>query len=64
MRTSQEGDTLVVSAEPKEKRARACIVGELKRRDGESESGGERLSQLRDIVEERIKGQHLGTASN
>ena len=64
MCTSQEGDTLVVSAEPVVERACAHVVGELKRRDGGAKRAGEQLSQLRDIVEERVEGKQLGAASN
>ena len=64
MGTCQKGDTLVVSTEPVEERACARVVGESERCDGEAKRAGENVSRLGDIVEERVEGKQLGTASN
>jgi len=58
----QDGDALVVLTKVVVESACAFKVGVLKGRDGETESGGEGLPQLGDLVEEGVEREELGAS--
>jgi hypothetical protein len=62
--TGQDGDAVVILAKAVVESASALEVGELERRDGETGSRGEWLSQVGDLIEEGVEREELGPSSD
>ncbi|KAI1792458.1 hypothetical protein LXA43DRAFT_972582 [Ganoderma leucocontextum] len=62
--TGQDGGALVVFAKAEVESGCALEVGVLEGCEGETESGGEGLSQVGDVVEEGVEREELGAGSD
>jgi hypothetical protein len=64
MGACQDSGAFIIFAQAEVESDCALEVGVLEGCDGETESGGERLSQIGDVVEEGVKREELGAGSH